>query len=155
MAPRPFELRIVPKVEHVALVRAVIEGLTGGQPGVRTEDVDDLLVIVSELFTNAVAANAECGSREPVRIDLLSTAGHWELSVSDSGRGLPDEGVNAFPALSDVGGLFHEGGFGLPLVRALSDETSIRTSSSGTDVRVVKRFGAGVGNRHNEVPTSS
>jgi anti-sigma regulatory factor (Ser/Thr protein kinase) len=95
--------------------------------------LDDLLVTVSELVTNAVRA----ASGEPGGVSLRA----WDeedrlvLEVEDDGGGfigdLPDE-VH-LPDLDATGGR------GLFLVRALADEIDVLPGANGTIVRATRR----------------
>lgn len=129
--------------EYLALVRMVVTGTARVDPLLDDEQVDDLRVIVSEACTNAMEATVERygpgGGDGPVPTIVvecrLDDAG-IELVVSDTGAGFDPEELEVLPPASDPARLRFERGLGIPLIRALSDESDIRSDDRGTRVRV-------------------
>ena len=128
----PFEYRFTPSVAAVSLARHFMADWLCNQPadlGV----LDDVLVIVSELCTNAVQAAS--GAPGGVALRAWDDADTLVLEVEDDGGGfvddLPDEGH-----LPDVES---PRGRGLFLVRALADSIDVIPGESGTIVRVTHR----------------
>ena len=101
--------------------------------------VDDLKLVVSESVTNSLRAQADRQLDDVVRIRVAVDADHLEVSVIDSGGGfeLP-EGPVGIPEPDPE----REGGFGLPLIEALTDELHVSRSEDGTVMRVVVYRGA-------------
>lgn len=84
------------------------------------EVVDDLLLVVSELVTNAVRHGAP-----PVRLELLADADVVRVAVGDGNPGLPR------PRLVDDDA---EGGRGMVLVEMLAREHGVRAQPPGKTV---------------------
>lgn len=129
--------------EYLALVRMVVAGAARLDPLLDEEQVDDLRVIVSEACTNAMEAMAERhaplddrGRMATVAVECHLSDDGIELLVSDTGSGFDPEGLEALPAASDPARLGFERGLGIPLIRALSDESEFRSDPRGTLVRV-------------------
>jgi len=129
--------------EYLALVRMVVAGTARIDPLLDDERVDDLRVIVSEACTNAMEAMAERhaplddrGRIPMITVECRLSDAQVEVLVSDTGAGFDPEDLEALPAASDPARLRFERGLGLPLIRALSDESEIRSGAEGTLVRV-------------------
>jgi anti-sigma regulatory factor (Ser/Thr protein kinase) len=129
--------------EYLALVRMVVSGTARIDPLLDDERVDDLRVIVSEACTNAIEATLDRiraeGEGAPVatvRVECRLSEEKVEVVVDDSGSGFDPEGLGALPSASDPARLRFERGLGIPLIRALSDESEITSTGAGTRVRV-------------------
>lgn len=120
--------------EYLALVRMVVSGTARIDPLLDDERVDDLRVIVSEACTNAIEATAGAGGT--VRIECRLSPSQVEVLVDDSATGFDPDDLGALPAVSDPARLRFERGLGIPLIRALSDESEITSTDRGTRVRV-------------------
>lgn len=137
-----LEVPAVP--DYLALVRMLVAGAARTEPLLGDERVDDLRVIVSEACTNAIEAMlasrfVEGGSAEPGTIDIevrLSSS-LVEVLITDAGRGFDPDALVALPKATDPSRLAHERGLGIPLIRALADESEITSGPSGTTVRAV------------------
>jgi anti-sigma regulatory factor (Ser/Thr protein kinase) len=112
-----------------AAVAAHVSAL-GGAP----QDVEDLVIVASELATNAILHGGGGG-----RLRLWSVDGLLALQVSDDGGGFVDAEhagqVPQEPAAS--------GGRGLWLARQLCDDVQIHAAPSGTAVTVLLRLSDG------------
>ncbi len=97
--------------------------------------LDDVLVVVSELVTNAVRHG-----RPPVRLVLRRLPGSLQVAVADADPELPDPARPAAAVASAVA----EGGRGLAIVEALADGVG-RTPGSGSGKTVVASFRLGCG----------
>ncbi|GAA0446621.1 hypothetical protein Ade02nite_86050 [Paractinoplanes deccanensis] len=110
------------------LRHAVASG--AAEAGLRGDRLDDFVVAVNELLTNAVRHGGGLG-----RVSLWRADDSVVCEVSDSGEGLParrpDRAVR--PAATQPGG------WGLWLAEELTDTFELRTGRGGTTVRVSSR----------------
>ena len=112
-----FELTAGPMAGPVAR-RALLAG-NGGLPGpVR----DDVLLLVTELVTNAVR-HAKAGPDAVVRVELRRGSDCVRVAVSDEGAGFTAEA----PLEHD-----QADGWGLALVDRIADRWAITPTASGT-----------------------
>lgn len=109
----------VTQMRHVVASRAESAGLSG-------QRLDDFVLAVNELITNAVRHGGGWG-----RLHLWRQGGMLFCEVSDHGPGI-DEALDYHrrPPLDAVGG------WGLWLTRQLSDSMIVRTGSAGTTVQI-------------------
>jgi anti-sigma regulatory factor (Ser/Thr protein kinase) len=100
--------------------------------GASTHQVGHLVLIASELVTNAIAYG---GGRGRIRVWHERAQVHCE--VSDTGPGIPDTTDLGFvqPAAAS------QGGRGLWVARTLSDNLAIVTGESGTTITVSMTIG--------------
>jgi serine/threonine-protein kinase RsbW len=78
------ELDIPPRTAYVRVVRLALSSLAR-QAGLDEEKVDDLKIAISEACANAVIANEEAGSDEPVSISWKDEDDCLTIEVSDRG----------------------------------------------------------------------
>jgi anti-sigma regulatory factor (Ser/Thr protein kinase) len=128
-APPPltetFDRARVTELRHSVAAFAEASGLTG-------ERLDDFVLVVNELMTNAVRHG---GGRGWLR--LWSATGALNCEISDHGSGIDadrlEERRRPEPDTT--------GGWGLWLARRLSDELVVRSGQAGTTVRIVASLG--------------
>lgn len=124
---RTFDRAQVTELRHSVAGHAEAVGLDG-------ERLDDFVLAVNELITNAVRHG---GGRGGLR--LWFADGVLHCAVSDTGAGIAadllDERGRPEPDAA--------GGWGLWLARQLSDEMLVRSGTDGTTVRISARVGAG------------
>lgn len=109
-----------------AAARAAVSRL-GRATALRSDVVEDLVVAVSEVVTNALAHG-----HPPVVLRAWADDGRLVTTVEDGGGGPDDPFVGL-----EVGGSGAEGGFGLWLAHQLCDEVSLRTGPDGFTVCLV------------------
>lgn len=129
-----IELRVPPRVEYLALVRAVVGAAVSLGPGIADERVDDLRLAVSEATTNAIESHLEGRIDEPIRISCAMEADHVMVKIKDRGVGFDPDELIPHPPVTDPERLEFERGLGLPLMRALTDEHDISPTPTGTTV---------------------
>ena len=93
---------------------------------------DDVLLLVSELVTNAVR-HAGVGPEEGLELEFEMSPRHVRVEVADPGKGFDRDVVSPLPR--DVGG------WGLRMVDQLADAWGVRPAESGTCVWFEIRFG--------------
>lgn len=134
-------LQVPAQPEYLALVRMVMAGTARIDPLLDDERVDDLRVIVSEACTNAIEAlrsrTGEVGRPgATISIECHLTDSQVEVVITDAGLGFDPDALDALPPVTDPSRLRIERGLGIPLIRALSDESEITSGPEGTRVRV-------------------
>jgi len=119
-----FDHSSITALRHVVASRVGTAGLSG-------ERLDDFVVAVNELLTNAVRHGGGLG-----RVALWRQDGDLVCEVSDSGAGLAEPGPLAHvrPAADQPGG------WGLWLAQELTDSFQLTTGNGGTTVRVSSRL---------------
>ena len=96
--------------------------------GLRGERLDDFVVAVNELLTNAVRHGGGAG-----HVTLWRSGPAVVCEESDTGTGLrpPDRPTRPTPDTP--------GGWGLWLAEELTDELEIKSGEAGTAVRIISR----------------
>lgn len=129
-----IEVEIPSRVDLVAVVRMVVAAASSAVDALHGDRLDDLRVVVSEATTNAIEANLLRGGPDGrVLVRCEAQPGLVRLRVCDEGVGMPDA-LDVIPAMSDPERLDLEGGFGIPLMRQLSDSAKFSTGPDGTVV---------------------
>jgi anti-sigma regulatory factor (Ser/Thr protein kinase) len=131
--PGPFEYRFAPSTANIRLARHVLANWLELLPGVDVDAIDDLLVVCSELVTNAVV-------HAPDRTHTIALRASTEgdsvvLEVEDQGAGF------AWPVAHELRDVLddEEHGRGLFIVEALTDRLGVlKTDADRTVVRCVK-----------------
>ncbi len=128
-----FELRIPPSPASVAAARAFVVEIAVQSGWFDERRLDDLRLLVSEVATNAVRAQLARGSDDPIDVWCEVGDRRLEVRIRDHAGGfvLPDPPPTPDPSRGE------EGGFGLPIIVALADETEFEATEGGTVVRVV------------------
>jgi anti-sigma regulatory factor (Ser/Thr protein kinase) len=98
-----------------------------GLVGLSVIRVADLLLVVSELTTNAVCHGGGSG-----HLELWSVNNRLHCLITDQGPGIPPERAN----IADVPLAYELSGRGIWLARKLADSLSIVSSSAGTAIHV-------------------
>ena len=136
-----IEVEIPSRVDLVAVVRMVVAAASSAVDALHGDRLDDLRVVVSEATTNAIEANLLRGGTDGrVLVRCEAQPGLVRLRVRDEGVGMPDA-LDVIPAMSDPERLDFEGGFGIPLMRQLSDSAKFSTGPDGTVVSLEIRQG--------------
>ena len=133
----PVELEIPPRSAYVGVVRLTLASLARTS-GLDEDGIEELKMAVSEACANAVLANEEAGSEEPVTIKYTADEEALTVLVQDRG-GDPED-----PAAQD---LFDSQGFSsrvamsLRLLNSLVDECDFIPRDGGgmTTQLVVRR----------------
>ena len=127
------ELSIPAKPEYIALCRLALAGLAQVRE-VGPEALADLKLALTEACSNSIRHAYEVGGAGVVDIRYELNGEKLAVEVADEGAGFaasPPDGPN--------GGL-DEGGLGIAIIRALTDELAIESHGRGSRVRFVKYF---------------
>ena len=117
-----FDRSSITALRHVVASRVGTAGLSG-------ERLDDFVVAVNELLTNAVRHGGGLG-----RVALWRQDRDLVCEVSDSGTGLAEPRLEHVRPAAD-----QPGGWGLWLAQELTDSFQLTTGIGGTTVRVSSR----------------
>jgi serine/threonine-protein kinase RsbW len=125
-----------PLAASVAAARRFIrESL--GPFGLACDRMDDLVIAVSEAFTNAIDAYTERALAGTVTIRSLAGVGDVTVEVEDrAGGGFDFASWKPRPALAS-GHLGQERGWGIQLMLELVDRASFESTPDGTRVRLL------------------
>jgi serine/threonine-protein kinase RsbW len=126
-------LTIPAKAEYITLVRLALSGLTRLRP-LDEEVLGDLKLAVTEACTNSVRHGYGDGGEGTVEILYELQPDRLVVEVADDGPGFePTNGPRAEESLA-------EGGLGIAIIRAVSDEfeSGQRSNGKGSRLRFVK-----------------
>jgi len=129
---RSIRLTIPAKAEYITLGRLALTAIAGVRP-VSDEALHDLKLALTEACTNSVKhAYGEDGGRVDIVYELL--ADRLAVEVGDAGTGFdPARGT------SNGDDVLEEGGLGIAIIRALTDEVEIGArEGGGSRLRFVK-----------------
>lgn len=129
-------VEIPPRADYVSFVRLVVAAAAELAPPLSAPRVDDLRVAVSEAATNAIQAHSRTGVEAAVRVRCQRSGTEMRIMVSDEGAGFDADALPQMPPPESAERLRHESGLGLWIIKALADETVIRSSPSGTEIEI-------------------
>ena len=127
-------LSIPAKAEYIVLCRLALTGLAQVR-AVEPETLADLKVALTEACSNSIRHAYEEGRAGvvDVRYELDGAALAVEVADEGSGFDVGDAGEN--------GAELDEGGLGIAIIRALTDELAIQSDGNGSRLRFVKYLG--------------
>lgn len=130
---RSVRLRIPAKPEYITLVRLALSGLSRLRP-LDEETLGDLKLAVTEACSNSVRHGYREGRHGTVEVSYELQSDRLVVEVEDDGPGFDPDRSNA--GTEDLA----EGGLGIAIIRALSDEFEAgeRRQGGGTRLRFVK-----------------
>ena len=130
------EIEIPARADYVSLVRLVVAAAAELAPSLEPSRIDDLRVAVSEATTNAIQAHIRSGCTRPVKVGCRCSNGSVVVTVRDEGPGFDVAALPEMPPPESEARLGRESGMGISIMRALADDSSIDSSSEGTEVRL-------------------
>ena len=102
-------------------------------------DIDDADTLISELYANVMRHGRSDGGRFVVTLEF--GAGSMAVSVVDCGPGFSPDSLPPPGARPDMDGGERIGGYGLAIVKAISDDIEFsHVDHPGSTVRAVKKF---------------
>lgn len=125
----------LPSAAHVVGIARAMAVASATSAAVPPERVEDVRTCTSEAVTNAVQAQRRGEVTLPIVVRTATVDGRFVLEVADSGPGLdPDRRSGAM-------GDLREGGYGIPVMRALADTFDVARGGPvdpavGTTVRM-------------------
>jgi anti-sigma regulatory factor (Ser/Thr protein kinase) len=132
----PVELEIPPRSAYVGVVRLTLSSLARTS-GMDEDGVEELKMAVSEACANAVLANEEAGSDEPVTIRYTADSEAVTVLVQDRGDAADPDAHDMF----DSQGFSSRVAMSLRLLNSLVDECDFipRVGGGMTTQLVVRR----------------
>jgi len=127
---RVVSLSFPAKPEFIVLGRLALSGLAQVRP-VEADTLADVKLALTEACSNSIRHAYREGRAGVVDVVFELNGSQVAVEVTDEGSGFD---VDA----NDESGLLDEGGLGLAIIRAVSDELAIESDHDGSRLRFVK-----------------
>lgn len=129
-----IELPKIPNIELVAL-----EGLErlGHHMGIADEKIGEARILVTEAIINAME---HAGVDNPmVQVEFTMTKEELTIFVRDYGKGFEPGSIKS-PEIQEKLGSKNKRGWGLHLMKSMSDDFRIESKETGTKITLIKKL---------------
>lgn len=129
-----IKLPMVPDIELVA-----IEGLErmGKHLGISDDKIGEARVVVTEAIINALEHTGD--ENQYVNIEFTMTKEKLIIMVSDSGKGFNPDEIEE-PDIKNKILSENKRGWGLKLMKSMSDDLVIESKPTGTKISIIKKL---------------
>ena len=138
MADKNINLEIkLPKVPDIELV--ALEGLDkmGRHLGISDEKIGEARILVTEAVINGLE---HAGDDNPyINVQFTMTTTKLIILVTDYGKGFNPEDVRD-PQISEKIGSANKRGWGIKLMKSMSDDFIIESGPTGTKITIIKNL---------------
>ena len=127
----------LPKVDDIELV--ALEGLQlmGSHLGISEDKIGEARILVTEGIINAMEHS---GDENPyVNVDFTMTKEKLIILITDFGKGFTPDAIEE-PDINEKLGSKNKRGWGLKLMKSMSDDFEIQSSSTGTKITITKKL---------------
>lgn len=125
---------------YLSRLRLII-GCHADCAGMNRKETYDAKIAVTEACTNAIRHGGSDCDKDRITIRVSSAGGAVEAEVTDLGEGFDPTEIVARQRTEP-------GGYGIPLMRKLTDEIEFLRNGRSMTVRILKRASSGRRNRH-------
>lgn len=139
MIDTDLELEVkLPKVPDIELVAIQALEKMGGYFGITDHKIGEARVLVTEAIINGLEHSSD--DNPNVGVEFKMTKEKLIILVTDSGRGFDPSSVPT-PEIKNKLGSSNKRGWGLKLMKSMSDDLVIESKPTGTKISIIKNLG--------------